>query len=181
MTFKNHLLYRLIIFDACALAALVWGVMAGVVWPMFATDTSGICMMIVAVFLLGKASLLGRCVKVSRVLNRLKPGGKNGVNFVPGPFERINADKFHAKQEHLSDMVEAVAILGLVGTLIGLAMVIQSLDPAADYASAIDHIREGGSIAVNTSIVGAVAGLWLNVGRRMLHTATVTAIADGAA
>jgi membrane associated rhomboid family serine protease len=166
--FKNHLLYRLIIFDACALAALIWGVMAGVVWPMFATDTSGICIMIVAVFLLGKASLLGRCAKVSAAKNSQKAGEKL----------RLKPDSFMAKSEHLSDMVEAVAILGLVGTLIGLAMVIQSLDPAADYATAIDDIREGGSIAVNTSIVGAVAGLWLNVGRRMLHTATVTAISD---
>jgi membrane associated rhomboid family serine protease len=166
--FKNHLLYRLIIFDACAVSALIWGATAGLVWPMFETDTSRISFIIVAVFLLGKASLLGRCAKVSAAKNSQKAGEKL----------RLKPDSFMAKSEHLSDMVEAVAILGLVGTLIGLAMVIQSLDPAADYATAIDDIREGGSIAVNTSIVGAVAGLWLNVGRRMLHTATVTAISD---
>jgi hypothetical protein len=169
--FRNHLIYRIVIFDACAVAALIWGLLAGHVWPMFATDTSGICMMIVAVFLLGKTSLFARCVKVSSAKNGQKSGEKL----------RLKPDSFMAKSEHLSDMVEAVAILGLVGTLIGLAMVIQSLDPAADYASAIDHIKEGGSIAVNTSIVGAIAGLWLNVGRRMLHTATVTAISDAGA
>jgi hypothetical protein len=166
--FKNHLLYRLIIFDACAIAALVWGTVAGFVWPMFSTDTSRISVLIVVVFLAGKVSLFGRCAKVSAAKNSQKAGEKL----------RLKPDSFMAKSEHLSDMVEAVAILGLVGTLIGLAMVIQSLDPSADYAAAIDHIKEGGSIAVNTSIVGAIAGLWLNVGRRMLHTATVTAISD---
>jgi membrane associated rhomboid family serine protease len=166
--FANHLIYRLIIFDACALAALIWGSMAGLVWPLFQQDTSFISVAIVAVFLLGKASLFGRCAKVSAAKNSQKAGEKL----------RLKPDSFLAKSEHLSDMVEAVAILGLVGTLIGLAMVIQSLDPAVDYATAIDHIKDGGSIAVNTSIVGAVAGLWLNVGRRMLNTATVTAISD---
>jgi hypothetical protein len=168
MTFNNHLLYRLIIFDACALAALIWGSMAGLVWPMFETDTSRISFIIVAVFLLGKASLLGRCAKVSAAKNSQKAGEKM----------RLKPDSFMAKSEHLSDMVEAVAILGLVGTLIGLAMVIQSLDPSEDYATAIQHVKEGGSVAVNTSIVGAVAGMWLNAGRRMLHTATVTMVAD---
>jgi hypothetical protein len=169
--FRNHLLYRIIIFDACAVAALIWGGMAGLVWPMFEMDTSRISFVIVAVFLIGKASLFGRCAKVS--------GAKNGQK--AGEKLRLKPDSFMAKSEHLSDMVEAVAILGLVGTLIGLAMVIQSLDPAADYATSIDHIKEGGSIAVNTSIVGAVAGLWLNVGRRMLHTASITMISDAGA
>ena len=168
MPFKHHLIFRLTIFDACALAALAWGWQMGIVWPMFETDTSGICFVIVAVFLLGKASLFARCVKVSAAKNDQKAGEKL----------RLKPESFIAKSEHLSDMVEASTALGLVGTLIGLAMVIRSLDPAADYAASIELVKEGGSIAVNTSIVGALAGMWLNVGRRMLATATATMISD---
>lgn len=179
--FRNHLLYRLLIFDVCATAALVWGTAAGFVWPMFETDTSRISFIIVAVFLIGKASLFQRVIKVSRLKNDIK-----GVSGMPTGkrwdlLSSIKSASFVAKQEHLMDFVEAVAILGLVGTLIGLAMVIQSLDPTADYAAAIEQIKTGGSIAVNTSIVGAIAGLWLNVGRRMLLTATTTMLADAGA
>ena len=176
MPFRHHLLYRLLIFDVCATAALVWGLAAGFVWPLFETDTSRISFAIVAVFLIGKASLFQRVAKVSRLKNSLK-GGITAWD----PIRKIKPASFQAKQEHLGDMVEAVAILGLVGTLVGLAMVIQSLDPTADYAAAIEQIKEGGSIAVNTSIVGAIAGLWLNVGRRMLATATTTMLADAGA
>ena len=172
--FRNHLLYRLLIFDVCATAALVWGLASGIVWPLFETDTSRISFIIVAVFLIGKASLFQRVAKVSKIKNQLKiVAGYNPLIVKPASFQ--------AKQEHLGDMVEAVAILGLVGTLIGLAMVIQSLDPTADYAAAIEQIKTGGSIAVNTSIVGAIAGMWLNVGRRMLLTATTTMMADAGA
>ena len=175
--FRNHLLYRLLIFDVCATAALVWGLASGIVWPLFETDTSRISFIIVAVFLIGKASLFLRVRKVSRLKNAVKDH-LDQFGHTHRLAIKLKPASFNAKQEHLGDMVEAVVILGLAGTLVGLSQMIMGLDATMDYAASLDLLKEGAAIAFNTSLVGIAAGLWLNVGRRMLTTATATMLAD---
>jgi hypothetical protein len=76
--------------------------------------------------------------------------------------------------------------LGLLGTVIGFAMALSGVD-SASLASAAGVQKVAGQLmagmrtAINTTIVGAVLGLWLDVNRRMIRTATVSLAEDARA
>jgi len=73
--------------------------------------------------------------------------------------------------------------LGLLGTVIGFAMALSGIDAAslaspAGVQKVAGQLMAGMRIAINTTIVGAVFGLWLDVNRRMVRTATVSLAED---
>lgn len=164
----NLLIYRLILVNLAGAAIVAWAWVMGFVEPMFATDITGISWMVVALFVFGVVAVFRRALRVSRWLNGLKQGITPQVDTV----------KLLAKADHIGDIIEACAILGFLGTLIGLAMVIVGIDPNVDYKQTIVALKSGAGIAVYTSIIGAIAGLWLTVNRRILHTATICMIED---
>jgi hypothetical protein len=168
MTFKNHLPYRQAIFDFCALAGLIWAAATGLVWPLFQQDTSFISHGIVVLALIGKASLFMCSLKVSRAKNAHRAGN----------LTRIKPRGFTAKQAHLRYFTSACVLLGLFGTLVGIRESIQGIDPNTDYAEMIVEVVAGVFVAINTSLVGVVASLWLGAGILMLNTATVTLLED---
>lgn len=166
--FNNHLIYRQTVFDACALAALVWAWGEGLVWPMFKTDSSGLSYLIVIAALIAKFSMTQSSLKVSRAKN----AHRTGMTI------RLKPEGFKAKQEHIGDIIQYCVLLGLAGTLIGIRESVAAIDPNADYAAMIVGVVQGVFTAINTSLVGVAAGIWLEIGRRMLHTATVTLLED---
>jgi hypothetical protein len=168
MTFQNHLPYRQTIFDFCALAGLIWAAAAGLVWPLFQQDTSFISHGIVVLALVGKVSLTMCSLKVSRAKNAYRAG----------TLRRIKPNGFKAKQAHLRFFTSACVLLGLFGTLVGIRESIQGIDPNSDYADMIVEVVAGVFVAINTSLVGVVASLWLGAGMLMLNTATVTLLED---
>jgi hypothetical protein len=84
---------------------------------------------------------------------------------------------------HIDDISAYLVRLGLIGTVICFAMALDIKDFGAigTPSGALDLIRtflSGMTVAVNTTIVGAILSLWLDINARFLTTATECALYD---
>ena len=84
------------------------------------------------------------------------------------------------------NIANALVLLGLIGTVIGFIIALSGIDPEAatrveNVAAMISTLINGMSVALNTTLVGAVLYVWLIVGYGILTTGAVdlmTAIID---
>ena len=72
----------------------------------------------------------------------------------------------------------SLVLLGLVGTVVGFIIALSGVDPnsAGDVQSIAPMVAElvrGMSVALYTTLVGAVTNLWLMVNYRILRTAAL--------
>ena len=167
---KHLLVLQLIIVDLIGFAFLV------AAWPyvvkVFEADASRICFAIVAVWAFGKASCYIRAVKISRMLDASKT--------ILTPYKllsiRYKANKAEAKNEHLSFLAALCGSLGFLGTVYGLTVMAGSLQDVAGSAenltAAIGLAFNGYGIALSTTLVGIIAGMWLEIPALFIATAT---------
>lgn len=170
---NNLLIYRMLIVNACVGAFLVWAGIQGYVGEIVWGDTSRITLAIIGLFAIGMWSLGVRTFKVSKMLNRLKEGKNVDISSV----------KFAAKGEHIDDISGWLVTLGLIGTVIGFIMALSSMDQSAmataqGVQGAIGTLVEGMQVAIYTTLAGAFFGLWLDINRRILKTATALMLED---
>lgn len=173
---RNLLIYRIFIFNACATALFAWSFVKGYVQEIVVGDTSRITVAIAVLFAIGMWSIGVRTLKVSKALNDLKSG------------KPVNPDgvKFIAKGEHIDDISNWLVTLGLLGTVVGFIMALASMDQnamstAQGVQQSIGQLVGGMKVAIYTTLVGGVFGLWLDVNRRILKTATLCMLADSEA
>jgi hypothetical protein len=174
--FSNHLVYKLIILNACGAAGVVWGYSQGYVQTLFDGDTTGIGYGIVALFAVGLAAVAERSFKVSKALHELKAWKKSAAQFGahragPPP----DGSKFTAKQAYIGDIAVWLVTLGLIGNIVGFAIAISNLDLSggADAAlGAIGSMVAGMKVAFYTTLIGTALGLWIDINFRVLSTAT---------
>ncbi|MCH7889677.1 MAG: MotA/TolQ/ExbB proton channel family protein [Proteobacteria bacterium] len=79
------------------------------------------------------------------------------------------------------DIANSLIFLGLIGTVIGFIIALSGIDPAAaiqveNVAAMISTLINGMSVALYTTLVGAVLYLWLIINYRILVTGTVDLI-----
>ena len=79
-------------------------------------------------------------------------------------------------------VANALVFLGLIGTVIGFIIALSGVDPesasnAENVAAMIATLIGGMSVALYTTIIGAVLYIWLTVAYRILVTGTVDLIA----
>ncbi len=78
-------------------------------------------------------------------------------------------------------VANSLIFLGLIGTVIGFIIALSGIDPAAaaeveNIKSMVSSLINGMSVAMYTTLVGAVLHVWLNVSHRILVTGTVDLI-----
>lgn len=158
----NLLLYRLLIWNAIGLSAVVWAWINGYVQVLFKGETTGIGYLMVAVFLVGLVSLCARAVKVSKGLNSLKTGAL------------IDPSKFAIKNGHIGHIAVWLVTLGLIGNMFGFAHAVEGMDvsSATEALASVSVMIAGMKIAFYTTLIGTSLGLWLQVNFVMLSTAT---------
>ena len=162
---SNLLLYRFILTNtllAC-LAVTLW--LQGYVWPVIeggAPITYGI----LALFAVGWIWCLKEVLVISSALNW---NDTNGAR----PASGAEADKDVAKTEWLSSVGEWLVGLGLIGTVVGMAMALAGLPAVTDADGAlraVAHLGGGMAVAINTTLLGASLAIWHEVNVRMLRT-----------
>ena len=161
--FSNHLVYKLVILNACGAAGVVWGYSQGYVQTLFEGDTTGIGLGIVALFAVGLCAVAERSYKVSKALNRLKAG------------KVVDGSKFAAKSAYIGDIAVWLVTLGLIGNIVGFAMAITNLDLSGGADAALQAIGQmvvGMKVAFYVTLIGTALGLWIDVNFRILTTAT---------
>jgi hypothetical protein len=159
------IVYRLTVFNLIGVVLLGWATYLG--WPQLINsgDSTHIVWVQAGLFAIGTVSLFWRAIKLA-VLSHGEPGAAP------------NYDAFVERGQHLHEISQWLVILGLVGSVIGLAMTMAGIDPSALSTAAgaedvisklLDHMH----VAFNTTIVGGILGLWAEVNFRILKTATV--------
>lgn len=177
---KNLLIYRFAIFNLMAIALGVVAYERGLVQHVVENDTTGIVYAIAALFLVGWVAIARRIVVVSRMLNVLKSPYQQSLKRAAS---KISAAKFRAKVAWMNDVSAWLVGLGLIGTVIGFSIALSGIDPdslaqASGVQVSVGKLMEGMRIALNTTIAGAVLGMWNEVNCRMMKTALECLLAD---
>lgn len=156
-------------------------------------DTLWLCGIIVAVFLYGLVLCGLRIVATNRALNQVRSGNPPArsraaeylaaIERVDGSAREIQAGLLRLRVSHPIAIVRHVAgtlvFLGLVGTVIGFIVALSGVDPELTatvdkVAPMVSTLIQGMSIALYTTLLGAVLHVWLMVTYRMLATASIT-------
>jgi hypothetical protein len=165
---NNLLVMRLAVINICAMAGVAYAWQHGLVQMVYAADTSYICYAITALFAVGLLSVFQRALKVSRALNFIK------TYRMP----LVNGAKFTAKGDHIADIAQWLAVLGLTGTVVGFIMALNDINVDGDPKAMVAQLIGGMAVAFYTTLAGGVTGLWLELNNRILRTATACMIED---
>lgn len=195
-TYKYLLLLRFTIVNMAALALLSVAYLHGYVAMILAADQTRLTLVIFVTFLAGLALSVWKAIQTSRELNQIKDfhpllpsraatylaqirGRSGDSRAMSAASLRMKLSIRIAAIRHFAN---SLVFLGLIGTVIGFIIALSGIDPSG--ASDIDAISpmvatliDGMSVALYTTLVGAVLNLWLMVNYYILASGTVNLIA----
>lgn len=191
-------IFRWLLLLRFTLVNVAWAAFVSVAWlsgwldVLLAADVTRLVLVIVLVFSGGFALCTRRLVAVSRELNALADGQPPAAGHVAGYLRAIEGRdagvrtqlaavlrlKLHARIVPVRHIANSLVILGLIGTVLGFVIALGGVDPqAASDVSAvgpmISKLIEGMSVALHTTLVGAVLNVWLMMDYRMLESGSV--------
>lgn len=183
--------------NLCVAALVVAAWLQGWVDAVVATDPTGLCFMIVGVFALGWISCGLKIMRVSRELNHAKrfdpfvTNSSQALAYVAAVCSRsaesraISAQSLRSKYMSRLAIVRQIAnslvFLGLIGTVIGFIIALSGVEPntVSDVkyvGPMVSTLIQGMSVALYTTLIGAIFNLWLLVNYRILATGTVNLV-----
>jgi len=177
-----------------ALLAAAWG--QGYLDRVVAADDSGLCLAIFLTFLAGLAIAGQRAWQISGelgcVCHACPPEGSEAgrylarIGTVPVESRALLASSVRLRLTARIAAVRLVAnslvLLGLIGTVLGFILALSGVDPeqvgdASSIAPMVSTLIQGMSVALYTTLVGAVLNIWLTVNYHLLAGATVRLLA----
>ena len=190
---RRHLLFfRFTITNLVALALLIAAWIEGWIDLVIAGDQTRLVAMIVLVFAAGLAECARRVIETSRELNAVRDPDllpsrrvRDYLNAARGRDSQSRAMlasamklKLVARIAPVRHVANSLVFLGLIGTVIGFIIALSGVDPSA--ASDVDAIGpmvstliSGMSVALYTTLVGAILNIWLMFNYRLLEGGTV--------
>ncbi len=192
MLYRSLLVVRFALVHLVAAALLAGAYMQGWLDGLFAERLREMSGGIFLVFLYGLAVCGARVWRHSVELNDVKAGTPDPesragqyLSRAPGasPESRIlQAGTLRLKLTNrivvVRHIANALVFLGLIGTVIGFIIALSGIDPvsaskAENVAAMVATLIGGMSVALYTTLIGAVLYIWLIVGYRILVTGTV--------
>jgi hypothetical protein len=178
--------FALINATGAALLAAAW--MEGWISPIIATDSTHLCALIVAVFLLGLGFAGEKALMLSRELNELDRGPTGArskvaayMTAIAGRDAQVRATlasslklKLAYRIAGVRHVASSLVLLGLIGTVVGFVIALSGVDPdsVADVAAIgpmVSKLLEGMGVALYTTLVGSVLNIWLMLNHRLLE------------
>ncbi len=197
MQFQYLLLTRFAVINAFLLALVLAAYGQGWLDPMITARLAELTLIIVAVFVYGLAVCGWKIWRLTVELNGLNAESLSADSRLAHYLEQVlTADsQSRALQAgtlrlELTDRIVVVRhtantliFLGLIGTVIGFIIALSAVDPstaadAENVAAVIATLIDGMSVALNTTLIGAMLYLWLTVNYRILTSGTVSLIAE---
>ncbi len=195
MRYGYLLLIRFLLFNAIAACLLGVAWLRGWLGGMAEETTLLMTLTIASVFLFGMVSCTYKVWCTSMDLNRLESGNFDSNSRAGSHVAELRATsgedgqaRMEALRLKLANRVAVVrhtantlVFLGLIGTVIGFIIALSGVNPetATDtdaVAKMVATLIQGMSVALYTTLTGAVLYIWLIVGHRMLVTGTVDLI-----
>lgn len=175
---------------ACALVGAAW--IKGWVGLIVAGDQTQLVAVIALVFAAGLLECARRIVETSRELNAIKDPEESPsrrvreyLTSVRGRDSQSRAIlssslklKLAARITSVRHAANSLVFLGLIGTVIGFIIALSGVDPttAADIDAIgpmVSTLISGMSVALYTTLVGAILNVWLMFNYRLLEGGTV--------
>ena len=185
--FLHLLLLRFAVFNLSAFAVLGAIYLHGWVDVIIQADVTGMSLAIFGVFLGGLGLCAGKIWKISRELDCVRNTESCSASWAATYLEEISgrgsgsrgitADALRVKLANRIAVVRQVAaslvLLGLIGTVLGFVIALSGVNPEAAgdvraIAPMVTALISGMSVALYTTLVGAVLHLWLMVNYRFL-------------
>ncbi len=194
-SYQYLLLLRFVIVNMVGVALFAAAYLHGFVAMVIAADQTKLSLVIFATFLAGFALCAWKAVQTSRELNQIKdfhPLLPSRAATYLAQIRGRNADsrsmsaaalrlKLSTRIGTIRHFANSLVFLGLIGTVIGFIIALSGIDPqnAGDIEAIspmIATLIDGMSVALYTTLVGAVFNLWLMVNYHIVATGTVNLI-----
>ena len=194
---RHLLLLRFAVFNLAAFALLGAAYVQGWIGIVVRSDGTGLTLAIFAVFLGGLAVCAGKIWAISRELNCVRSfdpcrrsratdylaevGGRGaGSRAITGSALRLRVLNRVTVVRYVAN---SLVLLGLIGTVLGFIIALSGVDPnvATDVgaiASMVTDLIRGMSVALYTTLVGAVLNLWLMVNFHILAGGALKLVTD---
>ena len=190
------LLLRFIVLNIAALAVVMYVWMKGWIGNIAEQDVTKISLVIVAVFICGWIICAYKIFLCSRELNRILDATDNNASRARWYAELISVSSGESSRVAIAECLRSrlysrisvvrlisnnLIILGLIGTVIGFIISLSAVDAqsVADVASVapmVSTLIQGMSVALYTTLVGAVFHVWLTMCYQLLATGTVNLV-----
>lgn len=164
------LLARIAALNLVGLAGLAAAWAEGWLAMVMAADPDRLCLAIAAVFLAGLGFALRAARRIGADLDAVHAGTLSAVA-IPGMDRRLRV-----RLRTIRHIAATLVILGLLGTVIGFIVALSGVKPeaAGDVKAAapmISTLISGMSVALYTTLVGAIFNIWLMANHQALYTA----------
>jgi len=189
---RHLLLMRFAVFNLVALALLGAAWLKGWVGLVLQGDATQLVLIIALVFAYGLVSCAHKVLLTSKEINETRDPERHPGSRVAHYLESIRGRDGHARANCASalklklatriasirHLANSLVFLGLIGTVIGFIIALSGVDAeaAADVSSIgpmVTTLISGMSIALYTTLVGAILNVWLMINYRLLEGGTV--------
>lgn len=195
MSYRYLLLVRFALVNILATALLIAAWLQGWLDGLTEKTTLLLAAIVFAVFLYGLVISTVKVWETSAALNVVKSGGAAAralarrymYDDASGERRDERIGMMRLKLGHKVQIVRQVAnmlvFLGLIGTVIGFIIALSGVQPDAvsnadSVATMVATLIKGMSVALYTTLIGAVLNVWLNVNHRILATGTVNLMSE---
>jgi MotA/TolQ/ExbB proton channel family len=189
------LLMRFAVLNLVALALLGAAWLKGWVDLVLAGDSTFQVPLICLVFAYGLVSCGHKVLVTTRDINQVREPEHYPGSLVARYLQSVRRRDSHSRAISASSLrlklasrissirhiANSLVILGLIGTVIGFIIALSGVDPAtaADVSAIgpmVTTLIAGMSIALYTTLVGAILNVWLMLNYRLLESGTVTLV-----
>jgi hypothetical protein len=170
MIWKDLVLVKFLALNSIPIFGVVLMAYFGILLPIFAADPSFISHAIVVVFLFSQVILSYRLWLIRREINFLERGGQpKNSDFLKtlslGDGFKLLEERAAVRLLFPNLLINALVVLGLVGTLVGFILLLQGITPAmvgdvSKVAELVALIARGMGVALVTTLIGSVLNLW---------------------
>ncbi len=193
----SYLLWlRFSMVNMAAFAVVGVAYMQGWVDMVLVADNTGLSLVILAAFVIGLALAAHKTLQTSRELNCARefdpPRWSRAARYLEATSGR-NADsramvasalklKLATRISIVKHIGNSLVVLGLIGTVIGFIIALSGVDPdtVGDVKAVgpmVSTLIQGMSVALYTTLVGAVLNIWLMINYQLLAGGTANLIA----
>lgn len=188
----HAILYKFTLLNLAAFALVAAAWMQGWIETILQADGTRLTLVIVATFLAGLTYCAFKVWRITRELNCVRnydpceeswaahylaevSGRRSGSRAITGSAFRLRITGWIAPVRHFAN---SLVLLGLIGTVLGFVIALSGVDPEAvsdvsAISSIVSTLLAGMSVALYTTLVGAILNLWLMVNYHMLAAAAL--------
>lgn len=197
MAQRYLLVLRFALINIVAAGLLAAAFLQGWLDGLFERTTLILSGIVFAVFVYGLVLCAIKIWQTSTALNDMKSGGQTArdraARFMAAARTRnaesraLQVGMLRLTLSHRIQIIRQIAsllvFLGLIGTVIGFIIALSGVDPqtvsrADSVAAMVAQLIRGMSVALYTTLLGAVLNVWLTVNHRVLATGTVNLMSE---